>query len=108
MDSREIDIVGIILNRCVILETHQDITVVMDLLVIDVTNAWGMFLSRKWVSTLGDHNQMDLTYDIIPAPDNTLVKLYREQERKFNVEDPKDPINEYIYHVSDIGNNVIC
>jgi hypothetical protein len=108
LDSREIDTVGIILNLHVRLAAHHDITVVMDVLVIDVQDAWGILMSKKWVATLGGHIQMDLTYATIPAPDNTLVKLYREQERKFHVEDPKEPVNEYIYHVSDIGNYVIC
>jgi hypothetical protein len=79
MDSMEINNVGIILNLRVRLAAHQDITVVMDLLVIDVPDAWGMLMSRKWAATLGGHIQMDLTCATIPALDNTLVKLYREQ-----------------------------
>jgi hypothetical protein len=38
----------------------------MDVVVIDVPDAWGMLLSRKWVATLGGNLQMDLTYATIP------------------------------------------
>jgi hypothetical protein len=46
MDSREIEIHGIIVNIQVKLGAYPDITFPMDILVIDVTDAWGMLLSR--------------------------------------------------------------
>ena len=76
----------------------------MDILVIDVLDAWGMLLSRKWVATMGGNIQMDLSYDTILFFENSFVKLHREKERKFHVEDPKEPMNEYVYHMIEIGN----
>jgi hypothetical protein len=49
----------------------------MDVVVIDVPDAWGMLLSRKWVTTLGGSIQMDLSYATIPTYDGTFVTLYR-------------------------------
>jgi hypothetical protein len=72
----------------------------MDVLVVDVPNAWGMLLSRKWVATMGGTLQMDLTYATIPSSENSFVKLYREKERKSHGEDPKEPMNELVYHMS--------
>lgn len=83
MDSREVEVHGIILGLQVKLVVYPEINVQMDILVIDVPDAWGMLLSRKWGATLGVSIQMDLSYATIPFSENTLVKLYRERERKF-------------------------
>jgi hypothetical protein len=99
---------GIILNLQVKLASYPNITFPMDVLVIDVPDAWGMLLSRKWAATMGGTLQMDLTYATILSSENSFVKLYREKERKFHVEDPKEPMNEFVYHMSDIGNYSIC
>ena len=53
MNSREVDVVGIILNMQVKLEAYPDINLTMDVLVIDVPDTWGMLLSKKWAATLG-------------------------------------------------------
>ena len=47
---------------------------------------------------------MDLSYATIPSSENSFVKLHREKERKYHVEDPKEPMNEFVYHMCDIGN----
>jgi hypothetical protein len=104
MDSREVETHGIILNLQVKLAAYPNITFPMDILVIDVPDAWGMLLSRKWVATLGGTLQMDLSYATIPSSENSFVKLHREKERKFHVEDPKEPMNEFVYHMHEIGN----
>ena len=79
MDAREVDVVGIILNLQVKLAKYPDINMTMDVVVINVLNNWGMFLSRKWVATLGGYIQMDWTYATIPTSKNTRVILHREK-----------------------------
>ena len=37
----------------------------MDVLVIDVPDAWCMLLSKEWAEKLGGNIQMDLTYETI-------------------------------------------
>jgi hypothetical protein len=98
MDSREIETHGIIIDLQVKLAFHPDITFKMDVLVIDVPDAWGMLLSRKWVATMGGCIQMDLSYATIPLPGSSseTVRLLREKERKFHIEDPKEPMNEFV------------
>ena len=66
----------------------------MDIVVIDVLDSWGMLLSRKWASYLGGSLQMDLSYATIPMPDNNFVRLDRELEKRYHVEDPRKPNNE--------------
>ena len=50
---------------------------------------------------------MDWTYAMIPASEDAHVKLYREKERKYHVEDPDEPDNEYIYETDSLGNHGI-
>ena len=107
MDSGEIDVVGITLNFPVKLAAYPDIGVTMDIVVIDVPDTWGMLLSTKWVASLGGSIQMDWTYAMIPASEDAHVKLYREKERKYHVEDPNEPDNEYIYETDSLGNHGI-
>ena len=59
MDSREVDVVGIILNHQVRLAKYPAIHIAIDILVIDGPDKWGMLLSRKWAATLGGWIQMD-------------------------------------------------
>jgi hypothetical protein len=53
MDSREIKVHGLIKYLQVHLAVYPDISVLMDVVVIDVPDAWGMLLSRKWAASLG-------------------------------------------------------
>jgi hypothetical protein len=106
MDSREIDVHGIIVGLQFKSEAYPTITFPMDILVIDVLDSWGMLLSRKWAATLGGTIQMDISYATIPSSENSFVKLPRE-ERKFHVEDRKEPMNDFVYNVHDMGSNEI-
>jgi hypothetical protein len=40
---------------------------------------------------------MDLTYATIPTPYGVVFKLNRELERRYHVEDPRNPKNELKY-----------
>ena len=107
MGSSEIDVVGIILNFPVKLAAYPNIGLTMDIVVIDVLDRWGMLLSRKWVASLGGSIQMDWTYAMILASKDAHVKLYREKERKYHVEDLDEPDNEYICEIDNLGNHAI-
>ena len=106
--TREVEVIGIILGLQLKLVAYPQITFQMDILVIDVSDAWGMLLSRKWGVTLGGNIQMDLSYATIPISENALVKLRREREKKYHVEDPNEPMNEFIRQMGELGNSVIC
>jgi ribonuclease HI/transposase InsO family protein len=110
MDSREIETHGIIIDMPVKLAFHPDFTFKMDVLVIDVPAAWGMLLSRKWGAHMGGCLNMDLTFATIPYPPPSTenFRLFREKERKYHIEDPKEQFNEFICQTSDMGNFSIC
>ena len=107
MDSKKIEVHGLIKDLQVHLAAFPDIQIIMDIVVIDVPDAWGMLLSRKWAADLGGNLQMDLTYATIPTPEGTMVRLNRELQRKYHVEDPKNLRNELKYKLDGIGNYVI-
>ena len=78
MDSKRIEVCGIIKDLQVFLVACTDRIMTMDIVVIDVPDSCGMLLSRKWASDLGGIFQMDLSYATILMPDNTFVRLDRE------------------------------
>jgi hypothetical protein len=85
MDSREVKVCLLIKDLQVLLATHQDICLVMDVVVIDVPDVWGMLLSRKWVVDLEGSIQMDLSYATIPSFYNvyrTVCSLGKSQPKQ--------------------------
>jgi hypothetical protein len=78
IDSRAILMHGIIQDLELSLVEYHDISISMDIVVIDVRDSWGMLISREWVATLGASLQMDLYYATIPALGGGFVILHRE------------------------------
>jgi hypothetical protein len=107
MDSKTIEVHGLIKGLQVHLAVFPDIMFEMDIVVIDVPDAWGMLLNRKAVADLGGNLQMDLTYATIPTPDGNAFKLNREVFRRYHIEDPRNPKNELKYNADDLGNYAI-
>jgi ribonuclease HI len=107
MDSKMIKVYCLIKNLQVHLDAFPDILIEMDIVVIDVLDAWGMLLLRKTAADLGGNIQMDLTYATIPTPDGAMFRLKRELERRYHVEDPRNPMNELKYKEDDFGNYAI-
>jgi hypothetical protein len=73
----------------------------MDIVVIDVPDAWGMILSRIYSTTLGVLFSMDLTHAHIPMGDGTFQILYNREKNDRLVMDPDghDYAYEYDYDV---------
>jgi hypothetical protein len=100
MDSREIKLCVLIKYLHVKLAAYLDISVLMDVIVIGVLDAWGMFLSRKGIASLVARLQLDLSCATIPTCEETFVTLYGKPPRKYHVEDPKKPMNQLAYTCS--------
>ena len=103
IDSRTIVVHGWIKGLQVHLVAFPDIMIEMDIVVIDVPDAWGMLISRKTAADLGGNLQMDLTYATIPTPNGSMFRLNRELERKYHVEDPRNPKNDIVYRELEMG-----
>jgi hypothetical protein len=85
------------------LVAFPDIMIEMDIVVIDVSDTWGMLINRKTVADLGGNLRMDLTYATIPTPNGLTLRLNRELERKYHVEDPRRKDNEIVYREVEMG-----
>ena len=46
---------------------------------------------------------MDLTYATIPIPNGSMFRLNRKLERKYHVEDPRNPTNNIVYRELEMG-----
>ena len=77
-NSKPVEVEGIIKDLKASLARNPEISLLMDIIVIDIPNVWGMLLSRKWGATVGGHVQMDLSYATIPQSDGTPCILYME------------------------------
>lgn len=96
MDSREIKVCDLIKDLHMKLVAYPNISLLMDVVVINVQDAWGMLPSRKWATNLGGSIQTNLSYTTIPTCENTYVHLHHEQMKKYHIEDPQNPINELV------------
>ena len=109
LSNREIKVCGLIKDLRVQLVVYLDISVLMNVVVIDVPNAWGMLLSRKWSSSLGGNLHMDLFCATIPTCENSFSILHKERLKKIHVEDedPQDPMNGPCYVEEELENYAI-
>jgi hypothetical protein len=91
IDSKKVKVYGLIEDVEVYLEYFPHIGLLMNIVVIDVPNAWGMLLSRSWAATLGGFLSMDLTHAHIPMGDGTFEILYNREVSMKHVLDQNDP-----------------
>jgi hypothetical protein len=104
MDSQEIKVCGLIKDLKVSLVIYLDISILMNVIVIDVPYAWGMLLSRKRAAGLGGSIHMDLSYATIATCMWTFVNLHREPMSRYHVQNPNDPMNELLCNDDEFGN----
>jgi hypothetical protein len=76
IDSKRVKVYGLCENIKVFLIDFPHINFLMNIIVIDVPDAWGMLLSRSWSAALGGFLSMDLTHAHIPMGDGTFEVLY--------------------------------
>ena len=81
-DSKTVEVEDLIKDLKVSLAMNKDVSLLMDVVVIDIPDVWGMLLSRKWGAIVGGQLQMDLSYATFPAPAGDMVTLYKEVERR--------------------------
>ena len=74
-------------------------SVIMDVVVADITPKFGLLLSRYLAKKVGGTLQMDLTYAIIPMFGGENRRLYRELQFAYIVTDDKNPTNHHLYVV---------
>jgi hypothetical protein len=63
----------------------------MDIIVINIPDAWGMILSRSWSTALRGFLSMDITHAHIPMGDGTFQILYNREKSDRHMMDPDGP-----------------
>jgi hypothetical protein len=71
IDSKKVKFLRVCEDIEVFLIDFPHINILMDIVVIDVPDAWGMLFSRRWPTALGGFLRMDLTHAHIPMGDGT-------------------------------------
>ena len=84
LDSKSMEVHGLIKDVVVQLVASTDISTIMDIGVVDLPPTYGMLLSIS--TTLGGTNQMDLSFASIPNPEDRLVRIPREPKLPLHAE----------------------
>jgi len=91
IDSKKVKVCGLCEDVEVYLIEFPHISLIMNIVVIDFLDAWGMLLSRIWSVALGGFLNMDLTHTNIPMGDGTFEILYSQERDKKHVMHPNSP-----------------
>jgi hypothetical protein len=91
IDSKRIEVYGLCEDVEVFLIDFPHISLLMNIVVIDVPDAWGMLLSSSWFDALGGFISMDLNHAHIPMGDGTFEVLYSQERVEKHVTDPNGP-----------------
>ena len=103
-DSRKVKCLGLIKDLAITLTQLPMKSMMMDIVVADVTLKFGMLLSRGWIKRLGGTLQNDLSYATVPVFGGESRRLYREAQLTYIISDEKNPTNHPIYVVdTDFG-----
>jgi hypothetical protein len=73
---KKVKVLGVCEDIEVFLIDFLHISILMEIVVINVLDAWGMLLSRRWSTSLGGFLSMDLTHAHIPMGDGTFQIPY--------------------------------
>jgi hypothetical protein len=73
INSKKFKVHGLIEDVDFYLVVFPHISILMNIVLIYVPDAWGMLLSRSWATSLGGFLRMDLTHAYIPMEDGTLL-----------------------------------
>jgi hypothetical protein len=91
IDSKRVKFYGLFEDVEVFLIDFPHISLLMNIVVIDVPDAWGMLLSRSWSTALGGFLSMDITHAHIPIGNDTFEVLYSRERARKHVTDPNGP-----------------
>jgi hypothetical protein len=99
--SRKVKVLGVCEDIEVFLIDFPHINILMDILMIDALDAWGMILSRSWSTGLRAFLSMDLTHAHVPMGDEIFQIIYNREKVDRHVMDPDgiDYVNECDYDV---------
>ena len=96
-NSRKVKCLELIKDLGITLTQLPMKSMMMDIVVADVSPKFGMLLSRGWIKRLGGTLQNDLSYATVPAFGGESRRLYREALLAYIISDENNPTNHPIY-----------
>jgi hypothetical protein len=107
-DSMRVKCMGMIKYLVVTLAQVSVKSILMDVVIADITPKYGLLLFRSWGAKLGGSLQLDMTFATIPIFGGHFTWLYRETRLAYTVSDPQNPNNFPIYIADqDLGNCIL-
>ena len=82
-ESRAVKCIGVIKDLVVNLTQVPMKSVLMDIVVADISPKFGMLLSRSWAKRVGGILQMDISYATIPVFGGDFRRLYKEVQMAY-------------------------
>jgi hypothetical protein len=97
IDSKRVNIYALCEDIEVFLIYFPHISLLINIMVINVPDSWGIILSRSWFVSLGGFLSMEITLEHIPMGDVTFEALYSQERADKHVTDPNghDYTSEY-------------
>ena len=105
MDRTDVKVIGEMEDVLVCLSSNDKVCQVIDIMVADIPDAYGLVLSRDWSAKLNRYFSSDWSHLWLPYKGSpTQIKILREPHMKYNVTRLKEK-NEPVYFV--LGNYFI-
>jgi len=106
-DSKKVKCMRLIKDMVVSLAQLPMKSVVMDIVVANIPQKFGMLLTITWAKKVGGSLQMELTYATIHLFGGEHRRLYREVRLAYIISDHENPSNHPIHVVEDgIGSSI--
>jgi hypothetical protein len=92
LDRTSVKVVGKLRNMLIRLSSNPKVHQVIDIIVVDIPEVYGLFLSRDWSEQLHGYFTIDWSHLWLPENDKpNKIKVNRERYLKFMVIDLNDP-----------------
>jgi hypothetical protein len=95
---------GVVENVEVHLKKYAKKVIHIDIVIVDVTDVWGMLLSRKFASMLGGTLEMDLTFVKLPLKNGVIGRLPNVPVTETHVQENSHPVKDNKVHKQVMGN----
>jgi hypothetical protein len=96
LDRTDVKVIGELKNVLIILSSNPKVHQVIDIIVVDIPEVYGMFLSRDWSEQLHGYFAMDWSHLWLPENGKpNKIRVNREHYLNFTVTDLNDPNEPY-------------
>jgi hypothetical protein len=88
LDRTQVKVIGELKDVMIIMDTHPNIFQVIDIIVVDILEAYGLLLSQDWFENLNGYFSKDCTHLWFPLKGHTnMIKIDKERYLKHTFTD---------------------